>query len=947
MEEESSDYVEENVALHRTNGARKVRIYPRDIVVAAVSTVVCCLIFGIVLVILRHNDSTTCPISPRDLEPTSTICADPPSLLRNQSYLASTRTFLRSRINASSIDARVYHYSFEPHIAGGPRNNILADETFSFFTSLGFDDVRREVMPALLMNLTHRSLNRTNSTTGTVIEELNLSERNILNQSAWDTALPPTNGYTGKGRVSGPLVWVNYGSVEDFANISHVNLTGTIVLVRYGSIFRGDKVKYAQQRGAVGVVICLDPHDMVQGAEFPSGPWANNDTVQRGSITNNEGDPLTPTWPSEIGGPTIDVQDTFDPTIMGKGMTLPTIPVQPISFGNARRLLQGLATTPLPPGWDNTGFLDLFSNGIGPGPATAALEVQRDLVVYNITNVIATMVGDTEPDRTVIIGAHRDAWTYGAADPVSGHSVVLEVAQALGDLRSMKQWTPRRTIQVCSWDAEEWAIIGSNEYVETNIELLRQRGVAYLNLDVAVSGREVMYPNGSPLLQHAVEAMGAEVFLPNGQPISSITAPYAACGSGSDHVGFIQLAGVPVLDCDIENVSSSYEAMYHSNYDSYYWMATFGDPQFLYHKAMAELYGSMLLYLSDSSVLPMRVEDYSTKLETWVAEYSDKPENSFADFSFMNESLRMFSNAAAAHKSRSVGWRTLTWTLQSVGGKVMYPNGSPLLQHAVEAMGAEVFLPNGQPISSITAPYAACGSGSDHVGFIQLAGVPVLDCDIENVSSSYEAVYHSNYDSYYWMATFGDPQFLFHKAMAELYGSMLLYLSDSSVLPMRVEDYSTKLETWVAEYSDKPENSFADFSFMNESLRMFSSAAAAHKSRREALQALCDAAPQNVSVQLLRQLNDATSGLERVFLGKGELESGQPWYLHVVFTPSASDSYAATTMPLIAQGLATGNATQANFAIGRIAQFVRRGSTYLNSSLVVSPWYQNIEPLSP
>jgi N-acetylated-alpha-linked acidic dipeptidase len=766
MEEETTDYVEEHVALTRS-GPRKIKIYPRDIVIAATSVVVCCIAFGIALVVIRSGNDTTCAAQPV-VVPSEMFCADPVSALRNQTYLASTRKFLRSRVNASSIDARVFHYSFEPHIAGGPRNNLLAEETFSFFSSLGFDDVRREVLPALLMNLTYRSLNRTNSTTGAVIEELNLNERNILNQSAWDTALPPTNGYTGRGRVAGPLVWVNYGSVDDFANISHVDLTGTIVVVRYGSIFRGDKVKYAQQRGAVGVIICLDPHDMVQGPEFPNGPWANNDTVQRGSITNNEGDPLTPTWPSEFGGPTIAVEDTFDVNIMGRGMTLPTIPVQPISFGNARRLLQGLGATPLPYGWEATGFLDLFTNGIGPGPATAALEVQRDLVVYNITNVIATMVGDTEPDRSVIVGAHRDAWTYGAADPVSGHSIVLEVAQALGDLRSMQQWRPRRTIQVCSWDAEEWAIIGSNEYVETNIELLRQRGVAYFNLDVAVSGREVMYPNGSPLLQHVVEAMGAEVFLPNGQPISSITAPYEACGSGSDHVGFIQLAGVPVVDCDMENISSSYEAVYHSNYDSYYWMATFGDPQFLYHKAMAELYGSMLLYVADSSVLPMQVEDYATKLQSWVHEYSDKAQNSFADFSFMNESLQMFTSAAASHQSR-----------------------------------------------------------------------------------------------------------------------------------------------------------------------------------RGALQTLCDNAPQNVSVQLLREVNDVTAGLERVFLGKGELESGQSWYLHVLFTPSASDSYAATTMPLIAQGLATGNASQANFAIGRIAQFVRRGATFLNSSLVVSPWYQNIEPMSP
>lgn len=41
------------------------------------------------------------------------------------------------------------------------------------------------------------------------------------------------------------LVYVNYGTIEDFdyltSNMS-VNLTGTIVIARYGKIYRGDKV---------------------------------------------------------------------------------------------------------------------------------------------------------------------------------------------------------------------------------------------------------------------------------------------------------------------------------------------------------------------------------------------------------------------------------------------------------------------------------------------------------------------------------------------------------------------------------------------------------------------------------------------------------------------------------------------------------------------------------
>ena len=38
-------------------------------------------------------------------------------------------------------------------------------------------------------------------------------------------------------------------------------------------------------------------------------------------------------------------------------------------------------------------------------------------------------------DRLVILGNHRDAWVFGAADPNSGTAVMMELARALSELR--------------------------------------------------------------------------------------------------------------------------------------------------------------------------------------------------------------------------------------------------------------------------------------------------------------------------------------------------------------------------------------------------------------------------------------------------------------------------------------------------------------------------------
>ena len=69
-------------------------------------------------------------------------------------------------------------------------------------------------------------------------------------------------------------------------------------------------------------------------------------------------------------------------------------------------------------------------------------------------------------DRYVMIGNHRDAWSFGALDPTSGTAVMLEISRVLMQLKMNKGWRPKRSILFCSWGAEEYGLIGSVEWVE-------------------------------------------------------------------------------------------------------------------------------------------------------------------------------------------------------------------------------------------------------------------------------------------------------------------------------------------------------------------------------------------------------------------------------------------------------------------------------------------------
>ncbi|XP_034699471.1 probable glutamate carboxypeptidase PLA3 isoform X2 [Vitis riparia] len=80
--------------------------------------------------------------------------------------------------------------------------------------------------------------------------------------------------------------------------------------------------------------------------------------------------------------------------------------------------------------------------------------------IATIHNVFAVIRGSEEPDSYVLLGNHRDAWTYGAVDPNSGTAVLLDIARRYA-LMMRQGWQPWRTIVLCSWDAEEFGMVAN------------------------------------------------------------------------------------------------------------------------------------------------------------------------------------------------------------------------------------------------------------------------------------------------------------------------------------------------------------------------------------------------------------------------------------------------------------------------------------------------------
>lgn len=456
-------------------------------------------------------------------------------------------------------------------------------------------------------------------------QKLNIHEAVVSKDpsSSHPKITPLFNGYSASGDVTAPVVYANYGLPNDYEELKKagVDVKGKIVIVRYGNSFRGVKAKVAQDHGAIGCIIYSDPADdgYMQGDVFPKGPWRPEASGQRGSVQylfDYPGDPLTPGRPAIDGVPRLKPEEATD---------LTRIPVQPIAYDVAKTIIAPLKGPVRPRGFQ--GGLPFAYHVGGTDDVKVRLKVDMDYKLRPIWNVIGRIEGTDLRDRWVVLGNHRDAWVFGAVDPNSGTSAMLEVGRGMGEL--LKQgWKPRRTIVFCSWDAEEYGLVGSTEWVEELAGELREKAVAYLNLDAAVSGvhfgassvpslwklmravtREVRDPKTGKTVyqqwQDQSRSQGSEEERNTGGE-----ARIGALGSGSDYTPFLQHLGIASTDMGF---GGDY-GVYHSAYDSFYWMDKFGDPGFFYHVAAAQIWGTLALRLSDADGLSFDYTDYANEI---------------------------------------------------------------------------------------------------------------------------------------------------------------------------------------------------------------------------------------------------------------------------------------------------------------------------------------------
>uniref|UniRef100_A0A1J3EBZ8 glutamate carboxypeptidase II n=1 Tax=Noccaea caerulescens TaxID=107243 RepID=A0A1J3EBZ8_NOCCA len=543
----------------------------------------CAFLFVIVLLVatfytLHHPEATT-----------SLFSRNPHNVLRLR------RLFISSASNAT-ISSYLRALTRRPHLAGTKPSLDTLNYVLNHFQSLGLETHVAEY-EALLSYPAHISVTARFSNMTTV--EFDLNEPVVYDvpeddSSSSSPVVRPYHAYSPSGSAQGNVVFVNHGEERDYRALESIGVSvrNCVVLARKGdSLGRGAIVKIAETKGALGVLIY---------AENDGGGFGG---IERGTVMRGIGDPVSPGWPGVVGGEKLRLEDDR------VTRRFPKIPSLPLSLHNAEIILASLVGAKAPVEWRNSGR-------VGPGRTVINMTYQGEMKMKKIHNVMATIRGSEEPDRYVILGNHRDAWTYGAVDPNSGTSALLDISRRFS-LLLKSGWRPRRTILLCSWDAEEFGMVGSTEWVEENVVNLGASAVAYLNVDCAVQGSGFFAgatPQLDGLLVDALkliqdpDAAGLtveETFKSQNNIIQRLSRV------DSDFSGFLHHAGIPSIDM---YYGADYP-VYHTAFDSYDWMIRNADPLFHRHVAMAGIWGLLGIFLADEPLIPFDYTSYAAQLQ--------------------------------------------------------------------------------------------------------------------------------------------------------------------------------------------------------------------------------------------------------------------------------------------------------------------------------------------
>ena len=181
----------------------------------------------------------------------------------------------------------------------------------------------------------------------------------------------------------------------------------------------------------------------------------------------------------------------------------------------------------------------------------------------------------------------------------------MELVRTIGILLK-HGWKPKSSLIIASWDAQQYASVGSTEWVEDHASWLTEKAVAYLDINDAMGNQ--FNAQSSPLLYQLLYDITKQVNNP--QTNTSVFDAWRLerettgdrlveiLGADNNYPAFSNYLGISSMSLGFGSIMENEET-------------SIKPLQFEYHQTLTQIWGLIVYHLTTNQVLPMNIEDYT------------------------------------------------------------------------------------------------------------------------------------------------------------------------------------------------------------------------------------------------------------------------------------------------------------------------------------------------
>jgi N-acetylated-alpha-linked acidic dipeptidase len=225
-------------------------------------------------------------------------------------------------------------------------------------------------------------------------------------------------------------------------------------------------------------------------------------------------------------------------------------------------------------------------------------------------------------------------------------------------------------------------------------------------------------------------------------------------------------------------------------------------------------------------------------------------------------------------------------------------------------------------------------------------------------------IYHSIYDDFYWYTHFGDTDFVYGRALAQVSGMALMRMANAELLPFGFNDFADTVHTYVGELKEllkaqqtnieeanreideglfaaiadpkktsippphKPVPPYLDFAPLENADAALTASANRYSKALSAAQANGEL---HIDSHLLAQINTLLIESERKLTTPAGLP-GRPWFKHQIYAPGAYTGYGVKTLPAVREAMDEEKWREADEQISVVAKVLEDEATLIDTA---------------